>query len=134
MTKSRSKTKQLVAFDDDLLIPPPREASKWYCTKCGEPTGEPESGMLLVDRRYAIGHCPCTPIRVNRKTGTRHEMINLIADFAWDPEEHRARIEKHKEQLAYEKQAAGMGVTPEDAARAARYRIRNGLPPIERRG
>lgn len=132
MTRKRGSTRQLVAFDDDILIPPPRKAAVWYCNKCGEPTGVPEPGFLSVDARYAYGTCPCTPPRRNRVSGYKHEKVNLIADFAWDRETFNEQRERRLEKLAFEREHAGQSLKPEDIKRAARYRIRNGLPDRQR--
>lgn len=114
-------------FDDDILIPPPREAKRWVCAKCGEPTGEPEPGMLSIDPRYAAGHCPCTPGRRLRVAGYQHDIIPLIADFAFDRAKWLDEQAAVKERKAFDKAMAGMPVTPEERVLAVRHSKRAGL-------
>lgn len=132
MNPRSSPTRQLVAFDDEILIPPPRKAQVWYCNKCGEPGADVEPGMLMLDPRYAIGHCPCTKPRRNRVSGYKHELVPLTADFAWDQKAFDQKQEEHLEKLAYDKQMSGVALATADRVRAARYRARSGLPDPER--
>lgn len=112
---------------EDIPIPPPRTAERWYCTKCGQPGAVPEPGMLSIDPRYAIGFCDCTTGRTNRVSGYKREMVNLVADFAWDEPDWRRRQNEIAEYKAFDKARAGLPLKPEEAAAAARYRIRAGL-------
>ena len=122
----RRSTKQLEMFED-IPIPPPRTAERWYCTKCGQPGAEPEPGMLTVDPRYAIGYCDCTQGRRSRVSGYKREMVNLVADFAWHESDWRRRQNDIAEKNAFEKGRAGLPLKPEEAAASQRYRIKNGL-------
>lgn len=116
---------------DDIPILPPRTAGRWHCTKCGEPTGQTQEGMLLVDPRYAVGYCECTPGTRNRVSGYRREMVSLVADFAWKQHIWIVQQRQATEKKAFIKINAGMPHTPEEWRAANRYRVRIGLQPVE---
>lgn len=116
---------------DDILIPAPRKAEVWYCSKCEEAGASPEEGYLSIDPRYTLGYCSCTGGRRNRVSGYKHERVQLVADYLWrDPEFQRVRVElveRRKDKEAYDKSEAGLPLKPEDQSRAARHRLRAGM-------
>lgn len=127
MRKKNQSTEQL-AIDDDVYVPPPRVAKSWVCLKCGNHGAAPEPGIALIDPRYAIGYCECTPGRRNKVSGYKREKTNLVADYAFDPVEWQARRDHKAEKTAYERQRAGLPMSPEENRLAMRFRVRHGLP------
>ena len=114
-------------FPDDILIPPAREAQVWYCTKCGEAGGDVTDGYLLMDPRYAIGHCSCTKPRQNRVSGAKHEFVQLVADFAWDRDRWLQQQETVAERKAFEKMMAGTPVDQDERIQAMRHAAKLGI-------
>lgn len=109
-------------MDDDIAIPPPRIAKTWYCFECGGEGGQPDEGYHQMDRRYAIGlhHCKHA---IKGKT----PRVALVADFAWRPAVWRKHKEEEAMKAAYNKEQNNSHVNKEEAALAARYRVRLGI-------
>jgi hypothetical protein len=120
------KAKQQQAFDDDILIPPPREAKAWYCAECGQTGAVPDPGYLDIDPRYSVGTCECQP---NRKGG--RPRVRLIADFHFDRAEWERAQAPIREKKAYEKSVNGGKMSWEEVALANRFRLKVGLAPLD---
>lgn len=113
---------QTTTFDDDILIPPPREAKEWYCDNCGQKGAIPDPGYLDIDPRYSVGTHDC--IKVQKGVKPR---VRLIADFHFD----RAMWDRgdlpRRRQRAYNKSLAGGKMSEDEVRLAMQFRIIAGL-------
>lgn len=117
---------QTTSFDDDILIPPAREAKEWICDNCGRGGAIPDPGYLDIDPRYSVGTHDCQAARKGVKP-----RVPLIADFHFDRAMWLRGDLQRRRAKAFQKSVSGGKLSPEEIQLAAQFRIIAGLGPIE---